>query len=182
MGRECETIDLLSAYLQIMLGGDIEYYIIIPADVIDILPQHLKDQFLGLGMPVCRLMRAIYGLQRAGSDFIHAFSQWLSWNQWASMEEEPAVMYLWHAESDSDALARAAKLRVWVDSETGAGRNPFEVARRDVGPGYWRDKVKQDQPHAPVLQRSSKHCSTMATYVDDCELDAQKRRRQTFGR
>ena len=38
LGRECETIDLLTAYLQVLLGGSDPYYIIIPAEGIDILP------------------------------------------------------------------------------------------------------------------------------------------------
>ena len=40
------------------------------------------------------------------------------------MEEEPAVLYLWHLDSDREALARAGELKVWVDQQKGnAGGN-----------------------------------------------------------
>lgn len=125
--REAATIDLLSAYLQIQLGGKVPYYIILPSEVMDILPEELRSRCRGIRMPVCRLWQALYGLKRAGFDFITAFILWLRWNKWLQMEKEPAVLYLWRTESDNAAIARATQLREWVLQERAAGRNPFEA-------------------------------------------------------
>ena len=142
LGREAETIDLLSAYLQIQLGGTVPYYIIGLADIIDVLPEEHRAMFRGLKMRVCRLWQALYGLKRAGYDFITAFILWLRWNKWLQMEEEPAVLYLWHNETDADAAARATRLRDWVLQERAAGRNPFESATKS-----------QQEPWSTVYKR-----------------------------
>eukprot|EP00959_Pyramimonas_sp_CCMP1952_P176858 3696588-Pyramimonas_sp.AAC.1 len=90
------------------------------------------------------------------------------------MEEEPAVFYLWHKDNDKEALQRALKLKTWVDAELQGGRNPFSQQDRVETPS-WHDTYQKIMIPHHRQNRSSKHCSTMATYVDDCELDAQKR-------
>ena len=99
LGRTPETIDFLSAYLQIPLGVEEPYYIIILAEVIDILPTEYQSQFRSLRKPVCRIRMGLYAIQRAGFDFIFAFILWLWWSKWVQMEEDPPVLYLWHLDS-----------------------------------------------------------------------------------
>ena len=41
------------------------------------------------------------------------------------MEEKPPVFYLCHGDPDRDAMQHAVKLKVWIDAERAAGRNPF---------------------------------------------------------
>ena len=179
LGRDCETIDLLSAYLQILLGGGDPYFIIIPAEVIDILPEEFQAQFRSLKMPVCRLRRAIYGLMRSGFDFITAFILWLRWNAWSQMEEEPAVLYKWHTETDQEARAKALRLHEWVLKQYEDGNNPFTTPSDDNIQQPWSEVFKKCEaaPQQPN-KLSSQNCSTMATYVDDCQLDAHKKKRK----
>eukprot|EP00959_Pyramimonas_sp_CCMP1952_P202507 4234908-Pyramimonas_sp.AAC.1 len=73
-------------------------------------------------------------------------------------------------------MQHAAKLKVWVDAEHAAGRNPFSSGSQSSHTS-WRDVSLSLASSQHRVRRSSKQCSTMATYVDDCELDAGKRHR-----
>eukprot|EP00959_Pyramimonas_sp_CCMP1952_P292750 6122704-Pyramimonas_sp.AAC.2 len=64
MCRETDIIDLLSAHLQVHLGGEGEHYVI-PAEIVDILPPRVQQQPRSSNTPVCRLARTLRGLQRS---------------------------------------------------------------------------------------------------------------------
>ena len=94
------------------------------------------------------------------------------------MEEEPAVLYKWHVESESDAMQRAIQLKEWVDNEYVQGRNPFAVQTR---PNHtpWSEVLKRfESPLSADKCMSSQKCSTMGTYVNDVNLDAHSRYRK----
>lgn len=62
--RLCESIDPITAYLQISLGGAEPYYIILEAAVLGILEPEDYAKFRQLEEPCCRLERALYGVGR----------------------------------------------------------------------------------------------------------------------
>lgn len=63
--RLAESIDLVTAYLQIFLGGNVPHYIVLESIVLNILLEEDVKEFRGLSEPFCRLERALYGLGRA---------------------------------------------------------------------------------------------------------------------
>ncbi len=78
--RRTEGIDLVAAYSQVKLGGDVKYYMSIPKDVVSILDSEVKTIFQAMTMPVVELGRAVYGLGRPGQDFIYTFGGLLNLN------------------------------------------------------------------------------------------------------
>ena len=88
------------------------------------------------------------------------------------MEEELAVLYNWHLQSEKEAQHRAFQLRKWVDEERAAKRNPLSATEESSLEPWSTVHKRFEQSSAPVPTQGSQHCSTMATYVDDCQLDA----------
>ena len=80
-GRVSESIDLIAAYPQVMLGGDIKHYMIIPECVRRVMPQEEKAMFDKLRRPACECRGAVFGFERSGRDFIMSFAFWLTMNR-----------------------------------------------------------------------------------------------------
>ena len=64
--RAEETIDMFSAYIQVLLGGSVAIYLIFEEDVINSLPEELRALYRALEEPVSKLEKALYGIGRAG--------------------------------------------------------------------------------------------------------------------
>ena len=81
-GRVTESIDLIDAYPQVVMGGEIKHYIIIPECLRRVMPPEEKALFDKLRRPVCQCKGAVYGFARSGRDFIMSFAGWLITNRW----------------------------------------------------------------------------------------------------
>jgi len=107
-GRDPETVDLASAYLQVQLKDDKEYYLILPKEMVDMLDEESKQNFLKLKNPVLRLRRALYGLRRAGYDFINTFRDHLIATGWQPLEGDVAVLYKQYGKDTHKDIALCA--------------------------------------------------------------------------
>ena len=95
-GRVTESIDLIAAYPQVVMGGEIKHYITIPECLRRVMPPEEKALFDKLRRPVCQCKGAVYGFARSGRDFIMSFAGWLIMNRWLTVPEAPALHVLWH--------------------------------------------------------------------------------------
>jgi hypothetical protein len=69
--RKTEGVDLVAAYMQVELGGDIPCYVVTPKEVVNISDAEVKAVFQSMTMPV-------YGLGGSGKDSIYTFGGWLT--------------------------------------------------------------------------------------------------------
>ena len=92
-GRVTESIDLIAAYPQVVLGGNIKHYIIIP-DCLTRCPRK-RALFDKLGRPVCECRGAVYGFARSGRDFTMSFAGWSIMNQWLTVPGVACVVARW---------------------------------------------------------------------------------------
>lgn len=165
----------------ITMGGDIKHYLIIPEVLRRALPAAERALFDALRQPVCECSGAIYGFARAGRDFIMSFAGWLIINWWLTEPEAPALHVLWHDGDDAGALRRAIKTKEYIDAEVRAGRNAVVKAAENFSAEPWLcDDGRMPEPvadqlaHARSVAGRASRCAVMATYVDDCDLDAAK--------
>ena len=119
--RKTEGIDLVAAYTQVRLGGDIRYFMIIPKNVVSVLDPEVRAAYEAMGMPVVELGRAVYGLGRSGQDFIGTFAGWLNLNAWYTVPEEPASRRYPEAGGGEQEVCRG---RVEARSKRLAGEAP----------------------------------------------------------
>ena len=63
-GRVTESIDLIAAYPQVVLGYTIKHYIIIPECLRRVMPPVEKAMFDKLRRRVCECREAVYGFAR----------------------------------------------------------------------------------------------------------------------
>ena len=82
-----ENIDLLAAYPQVVMGGEIKHDIIIPEFLRRVMPPEEKALFDKLRRPVCQCKGAVCGFAWSGRDFIMSFAGWLSMNRWLTVPE-----------------------------------------------------------------------------------------------
>ena len=75
-GRVTESIDLITAYPQVVMGGDIKHYLIIPECLRRVLPHEVRTSFDKLRRPECECKGAVYGFARSGRNFIMNFAGW----------------------------------------------------------------------------------------------------------
>ena len=106
-GRVTESIDLIAAYPQVVMGGEIKRYRIIPECLRRVMPPEEKALFDKLRRLVCQCKGAVYGFARSGRDFITSFAGWLIMNRWLTVPEAPALHVLWDDGDDSGAIKRA---------------------------------------------------------------------------
>ena len=88
---------------------------------------------------------------------------------------------LWHDGDDAGAIKHAIKVREYVVSEDRAGRNVLVKAVERFSAEPWREEwwktaesVTEALAQAMSVSGKSSRCAIMATYVDDCDLDAAK--------
>ena len=163
---------MVSAYTQVELGGDIPYYMIIPAELVAILDPEVKVIYLKMKRPVVELGAAVYGLGRSGGDFIHTFGGWLNINQWYTVPEETALHVYWVTEDPSVILRRAAANKKYVDAERRRGRNV--LLERKKGGQLTTDHETARLEKMKRIAGTSGKAVVMATYVDDCDMDGRK--------
>ena len=97
-GRVIESIDLIAAYPQVVLGGDINH-IIIPNCLKRVMPEERA-------LTSCDVQCASAELGFArGRDFIMSFAGWLM-NRWLTVPAQ-ALYVLWHDWDDAGAIKRA---------------------------------------------------------------------------
>ena len=113
-GRVTESIDLIAAFPQVVPGGNIKHYIIIPDCLKRVIPS---------GREHCSTNCDAHVVARSGRDFIMSFAGWLIMKRWLTVPEAPALHVLWHDGDDAGAIKRAAKAREYVVSEERVGRN-----------------------------------------------------------
>ena len=107
-----EIIDLIAAYPQVVLGGNIKHYIIIPDSLKHVMRPEEKALFDKLRRPVCECRGAVCGFARSGRDFIMSFASWLVMNRWLTVPEAPALHVLWHDWDDAGAINRSESHRI----------------------------------------------------------------------
>ena len=81
-GRATESIDLIAAYPQVVLGGNIKHYIIIPDCLKHVTLPEERALFDKLRRPVYECRGAVYYFARSGRD-IMSFAGWLIMNRWS---------------------------------------------------------------------------------------------------
>ena len=138
--RKTEGIDLVAAYTQVRLGGEVRYFMIIPKNVVSALDPEARAIYEAMSMPVVELGRAVYGLGRSGHDFIGTFAGWLNLNAWYTVPEEPALHVYWATEEPGVILKRAAANKKYVEAELKHGRNV--LLERPQKAGLFEDKEK----------------------------------------
>ena len=104
-GRVTESIDLIAAYPQVMLGGDIKHYKTIP-ECLRCL-QKRKRFSRNYDVPFVNAEEPYTA--SPGRDFITSFAGWLIMNGWLTVPEAPALHVLWHDGDDAGAIKRAIK-------------------------------------------------------------------------
>ena len=177
-GRVAESIDLIAAYPQVVLGDNIKHYIIISNCLKHVMHPEESALFDKLRRPVCECRD---GFARSGRDFIMSFAGWLIMNRWPTVPEALALHVLWHDGDDADAIRRAVKAREYVVSEERVGRNVLVRAAETFSAEPWSEKwwktaesVTDALAHAKSVSGKSSRCAIMTTYVGDCDLDAGK--------
>ena len=73
-GIVTESIGLIAAHPQAVLGGSTKHYIIIPDCLKHVIPPEERALFDKLRRPVCECRGAAYGFARSGRDFIMSFA------------------------------------------------------------------------------------------------------------
>lgn len=128
-----------------------------------------------------RINNGLYGIARAGKDIIVSFCGWLVMNKWASIPEDPVVHVFWHIEDEATVMRRAVHLKKYVESELTKGQNPLAVAAEFLNSEPWKAKQRTregkfegDLAYVKGLAGNESKCAVLATYVDDCSLDAKK--------
>ena len=102
--RVIVSIDLIAACPQVMLGGNIKHYMLIPECLRHVMSPEEKAMFDKLQRPVCECRGAVYGFARSGKDFIMSFAGWLIMNKWLTVPEALALHVLWHDGDDAGAI------------------------------------------------------------------------------
>lgn len=186
--RLAETIGLITAYLQIFLGGYVPHYIMLEASVLDILLDGDAKEFRGLKEPVSRLQRALYGLGRAGLGFSIRLASWLLLNGWTGIPDEPALLYWCVQEKESEIMKRAINIKVVMESERrNKNKDVLELVhtQKDSDRGSRNLVTKWERyssgPEGALLGHLVE-AALLGTYVDDCELDAPPKIRQLVWR
>ena len=139
-GRVTESIYLIAAYSQVMLGGDIKHDMIIPECLRRVMPPEEKAKFGKLRCTVCECRGAVYGFARSGRDFVMSFASWLIMKRWLTVPEAPALHVLWYDGDDAGAIERAIKAREYFVAEERAGRNVRVRAAETFSAEPWRDE------------------------------------------
>ena len=128
------------------------------------------------------ITHGLYGIGRAGFDFILSFVGWLVINEWFLVQEETAVCACWATEDDATIMRRAISLKKYVDRDIANGSNPIPLAAQSTYLKPWEKGParKVDDLEARLLERkrvagTSSRCVVMAAYVDDCDMDGTKR-------
>ena len=142
-GRVTESIDLIAAYPQVVMGGEIKQKIIITKCLRRVMPPDEKALFNKLRLPVCQCKGAVYGFARSGRDFILSFAGWLIMNRWPTVPEAPALHVLWHDGDDAGTIKRAIKAREYVVAEEKAGRNVLVRAAETFSAEPWRNEWRK---------------------------------------
>ena len=165
-GRVTENIDLIAAYPQVVMGGEIKHYIIIPEWLRRVMPPEEKALFDKLRRPVCQCKGAVYGSAWSGRDFIMSFAGWLIMNRWLTVPGAPALHVLWHDGDDAGAIKRAIKAREHVVAEERARRNVLVRAAETFSAEPWRaewwrtaESVTDALTHAKSISGKSSRCA-----------------------
>lgn len=164
-GRRSCGIDLIAAYTQIPMGGDKPYYIILPQVVYQVMSKAQAAQYEGFKKPVRKALRAWYGIQRSGSDFIVSFGRWLEILGFSRVPEEPALFVYWQTEGKEALLKKARYHKERLIRKFAEGINPL----------LEQNSYKVGKVDLEAIKRSvgtSSKCALMSTYVDDCSMDA----------
>jgi len=90
------SIDLKQAYLQTLLGAT-NYFVALPSNVFPFLPKDIQTQISKLNIDdkfiVFRAVSSLYGLPRAGYDYISELHRYLQQRQWLPLPDDPAAFY-----------------------------------------------------------------------------------------
>ena len=143
------------------------------------MPKDEYELYRRFQRPVVKLWMGLYGIGRCGKDFISYFQMWLRYNRWNPMTEEPGLLVYWQSEDDSTVLKRAAHLKCRIDKERIDGKNHLEP-RYDLDKATIAGGRSAEDKELEQRKRSAgtaAKCAAMATYVDDCNMDAKKQLR-----
>lgn len=185
--RQCETIDLLVAYMQVRLKATRKFYGMIEPEVVELLkeasPKHydMHQKIAKQGMiPAYETLMGVYGLGPSGHGFVTNYIGWLVLNGWDKIPESPALLTNWHDASIEEMLKLARENLEWVKAEERMGRYPLDVTPADM--------EEENQNWAGVLKRldtqqglfedrrracnSADQCSVFSLYIDDSLMEA----------
>lgn len=110
-------------------------------------------------------------------------SAWLLLNAWKRIPEEPAPLFTWITEEEAVLLRRAHGIKSMIEDELRSGNDVLGTYHEKKGcRDGWRNMIAYvdkavSGPEGRGLE-SSAECAVMGTYVDDCELDADKKSRK----
>ena len=173
-GRVTESIDLIPAYPQVMLGVGMKHDMIIPECLRHVMAPEEKAVFDKLRCTVCECRGAVYGFARSGRDFVMSFASWLMMKRWLTVPEAPALHVLWHDGDDAGATERAIKARGYVVAEERAGRNVRVRAAETFSAEPWRDEW---WTNCRIGNRGADSCEvSLRQELEMCDHDYLRRR------
>ena len=178
-GRVTESIDLIAAYPQVVLGGNINQGLHHNTRLLETRDAPGRESIVRQTVTSSvRVQRCCVRFRQSWSRFHHEF-RWL-------VDHEPMAHGFRSSGiacvvAHAGAIKRAVKAREYVVSEERAGRNVLVRAAETFSAEPWREewwKTAESETDAlahakSVLGRSSR-CATITTYVDDCDLHAAK--------
>ena len=147
---------MVAAYTQVPMGGDSEYYVVLPQIVYQVMDDCQAATFKGLRLPVRRAEHALYGIQRSGTDFIKTLGGWLQCLGWVRVPEEPELFVYWANEGDGTQMRGAGHFRSKLTGSFKLGNNPILM-------GEFQVPVANDSVENAKRGLSSSRCALMGT-------------------
>ncbi len=129
--RDQESVDLIQAYSQVLLGGATPYFFVVPAEILALLEPNERARFKIFKRPACPIVNGVYGIGRAGYDFVRGLAAWLITTKWIQVPEEPALLVYWQVDDEPTTVRRALSTRDYARGEIAAGGNAFEKAAQN---------------------------------------------------
>ena len=166
-----ESIDVIAAYPQVVLGDNIKHCII-PECRRRVVPRKRErcstscDAQCVSAEELCAVLPDLVEISSCMS-----FAGWLIMDRWLTVPEAPTPRVLWHDGDDAGATKRAMKAREYDVSEERAGRNVLVRAAETFSAEPWREErwktaesVTDALAHAKsVSGKKSSKCAIMTT-------------------
>ena len=111
------NLDLIQAYSQVVMSGDKDAFIVIPNEVVQILPTDWRDKFAALRRFVKKATRGVYGIGRVGSDSSETFAGWLAVDRIINNPVSRAMWLVGKAALSANLLGKLNSVRSILVSE-----------------------------------------------------------------
>ena len=142
---------------QVVMSGDTDAFVVIPKEIVQVLPTDWRDKFAAMRIPVMKATRGMHGIGRVGRDFIETFAGWLAVDRLINNPDSPATWADWEvSEDDSMIMERATNKKQSLKGRRCLS-NPWQnQTHSDVS---WFDKILDQSRSVALQQRNSVCCS-----------------------